>query len=133
MRNFLNEFKAFAMRGNVIDLAVGIIIGGAFGKIVSAAVENIFMPPIGLILGGVDFKDLTLVLKQATADAPAVTLKYGMFIQAIVDFTIVAFVIFLVIQALNKMKKKQEATPQAPPPTPDDIKLLTEIRDLLKK
>ncbi|GMQ23432.1 large-conductance mechanosensitive channel protein MscL [Algoriphagus sp. oki45] len=138
---FIKEFKEFAVKGNVIDLAVGVIIGGAFGKIVSSFVNDIVMPPIGLMLGGVDFKDLTLTLKEATTDAAgeavaAVTLNYGMFIQNVVDFVIVAFVIFLAIKGVNKMNKKKEEAPAPPPappaPTPSE-KLLEEIRDLLKK
>jgi large conductance mechanosensitive channel len=133
MRGFLSEFKAFAMRGNVMDMAVGVIIGGAFGKIVSALVDNIFMPVLGLIVGGMDFKDLAVTMKEAQEAAPAVTLKYGAFIQAVFDFTIVAFCIFLTIKALNAFKKKEAAAPVAPPVPPEDIRLLTEIRDLLKK
>ncbi|MFN3871869.1 MAG: large-conductance mechanosensitive channel protein MscL [Ignavibacterium sp.] len=129
----LQEFKAFAMRGNVVDMAVGIIIGGAFGKIVSSFVSDVIMPPIGLILGGVDFSDLALTLKAAEGDQPAVMLKYGMFINTVIDFVIIAFAIFMVIKAMNAMKKKEEEKPAAPPEPPADVKLLTEIRDLLKK
>ncbi len=128
--SFLQEFKTFAMRGNVIDLAVGVVIGGAFGKIVSSLVANIITPVIGLLVGGVDFKNLTVVLKDG--EAP-VTLEYGIFLQNIFDFLIVAFAIFLFIKALNKFQKKEDAKPEAAPPTPADIVLLTEIRDLLKK
>jgi large conductance mechanosensitive channel len=124
MSKFLKEFKEFAMRGNVIDMAVGIVIGAAFGKIVSALVENIIMPPIGIIVGGVDFKGLELTLR------PGVSIKYGMFIQSIVDFTIVALAIFLVVKAMNRFKSKLDA---APPPPSSTETLLTEIRDLLKK
>lgn len=132
MREFFKEFKAFAMRGNVMDMAVGVIIGGAFGKIVTALVDNIFMPVLGMIVGGMDFKDLAITLKETDGIAAAVTLKYGAFLQAVFDFTIVALCIFLTIKALNALKKK-EAAPAAPPAPPEDIKLLTEIRDLLKK
>lgn len=129
----LQEFKAFAMRGNVVDMAVGIIIGGAFGKIVSSFVGDVIMPPIGLLLGGVDFSDLALTLKAAEEGQPAVMLKYGMFINTIIDFIIIAFAIFMVIKAMNTLKKKEEEKPAAPPEPPADVKLLTEIRDLLKR
>lgn len=129
----LQEFKAFAMRGNVVDMAVGIIIGGAFGKIVSSFVSDVIMPPIGILLGGVDFSDLSLTLKEASGDVAAVTLKYGVFINTVIDFIIIAFAIFMVIKAMNSMKKKEEEKPAAPPEPPADVKLLTEIRDLLKK
>lgn len=129
----LNEFKAFAMKGNVIDMAVGIIIGAAFGKIVSSIVNDIIMPPIGLLVGGVNFSDLSIVLKQAVGENPAVTLNYGNFLQVTFDFLIIAFAIFMVIKAMNSAKKKEEAAPAAPPaPSKEEI-LLTEIRDLLKK
>ncbi len=129
----LQEFKAFAMRGNVVDMAVGIIIGGAFGKIVSSFVSDVIMPPIGLLLGGVDFSDLALTLKSAEENQPAVMLKYGMFINTVIDFLIIAFAIFMVIKAMNTLKRKEEEKPAAPPEPPADVKLLTEIRDLLKK
>lgn len=129
----LDEFKTFAIKGNVIDMAVGIIIGAAFGKIVTSVLSDIIMPPIGLLLGGVNFTDLKVVLKAATDAAPAVTWNYGNFIQVIIDFMIVAFAVFLLIKAINSAKKKEEAAPEAPPaPTKDQV-LLTEIRDLLKK
>lgn len=140
---FLQDFKAFAMKGNVIDMAVGIIIGGAFGKIVSSLVANIIMPPIGLLVGGVNFTDLKWVLKAAKVGAdgkeiaPAVTLDYGQFLQATFDFMIIAFSIFLFIRLItNLMAKKREETPAAPPVPPEPTKeevLLTEIRDLLKE
>ena len=131
--SMVQEFKKFAMRGNVIDMAVGIIIGVAFGKIVSSFVADVIMPPLGLLLGGVDFKDLAIVLKEAVGETPAVVIAYGQFIQSIVDFVIIAFVIFLVIKAMNSLKAKEEAAPEAPPaPTKEEI-LLTEIRDLLKE
>lgn len=130
----LDEFKAFAMKGNVVDMAVGIIIGAAFGKIVSSAVADLVMPPIGLLLGGVNFTDLKLVMKAAIdATHPAVTWNYGNFLQVTFDFLIVAFAVFMLIKAINAAKKKEEVAPAAPPaPTKEEI-LLTEIRDLLKK
>jgi large conductance mechanosensitive channel len=126
----VQEFKEFAMRGNVVDLAVGVVIGGAFGKIVSSVVADVIMPPIGLMMGGVDFSDLKVVLKDAVGEVPAVTLNYVSFIQTCVDFLIVAFAIFMLIKALNSMQRKKEEVPAAPPP-PQEV-LLTEIRDLLK-
>ena len=130
----LDEFKAFAMKGNVIDMAVGIIIGLAFGKIVSSALNDIIMPPIGLLLGGVNFTDLKVVMKAATETNPAVTWNYGNFIQVIIDFLIVAFVVFMLIKAINVAKKKEAVAPPPAPPAPTkDQVLLTEIRDLLKK
>lgn len=128
--SMLTEFKEFAMKGNVVDLAVGVIIGGAFGKIVSSFVEDVIMPPIGMILGGVDFKTLAFVLKAAEGKAAAVMLNYGKFIQTVVDFTIVVFVIFMAIKAMNALKRKQEAAPP-PGPTKQEV-LLTEIRDALR-
>jgi large conductance mechanosensitive channel len=135
----LNEFKEFAMRGNVVDLAVGIIIGGAFGKIVTSFVNDVIMPPIGLLMGNVDFSNLFLNLSgseyatlKAAEEAGAPVIKYGMFINTVLDFVIVAFAIFMVIRAMNKMKKKEEAKPAAPPEPPAQEKLLAEIRDLLK-
>ncbi|MDL2322632.1 large-conductance mechanosensitive channel protein MscL [Bacteroidales bacterium OttesenSCG-928-A17] len=138
--NFLKEFKEFAMRGNVMDMAVGIIIGGAFGKIVSSLVSDIIMPPIGFLLNGVDFSELKLTLQQAHTDAagqlvPEVTLNYGLFINTIIDFTIVAFAIFLMIKGINTFHRKKTEEPAAPPAPPAPSKeeeLLTEIRDLLK-
>lgn len=129
---FINEFKQFAVKGNMVDMAVGIIIGGAFGKIVSSLVNDIIMPPLGVILGGVDFADLKIILKSATADTTAVTLNYGQFIQVLVDFLIVAFAIFVAVKAINIMKKKEEETPAEPPKPSNEEVLLTEIRDLLK-
>jgi len=126
------EFKAFAMRGNVVDMAVGIIIGGAFGKIVSSFVGDVLMPPIGLALGGVDFSNLALTLQEATADSEAVTLNYGVFINTVLDFLIVAFAIFMMIKLLNAAKKKEEAAPAAPPAPSKEEVLLTEIRDALR-
>ena len=129
----VDEFKSFAMKGNVVDMAVGIIIGAAFGKIVSSVVSDIIMPPIGLLIGGVNFTDLKLILKAATETGPAVTWNYGNFLQVIFDFLIVAFAVFLMIKAMNAAKKKEEAVPSAPPAVPNEEILLTEIRDLLKK
>jgi len=103
----MSEFKSFAMRGNVIDMAVGIVIGGAFGKIVSSFVNDVLMPPVGMLIGGVDFSDLSIVLKAATEEAEAVTMKYGAFIQTVLDFAIIAFAIFVVVKAMNSMKKKE--------------------------
>lgn len=137
----IKEFKEFAMKGNVVDMAVGIIIGGAFGKIVSSIVSDIIMPPVGVLLKGSNFADMKVVLQQATVDAagnavPEVTLNYGNFIQTVIDFLIIAFSIFLVIKAINKMRKKKEeeapAPVEEPAPTKEEV-LLTEIRDLLKK
>ncbi len=129
------EFKAFAMRGNVIDMAVGIIIGAAFGKVVSSFVANVVMPPLGLLIGGVDFADLAIVLKEAQGEIPAVTLGYGLFIQSIVDFLIIAAAIFVAIKVMNSLKRKEEATPTPPPPETQSKQeiLLTEIRDLLQQ
>jgi large conductance mechanosensitive channel len=130
--SMVKEFKEFVMRGNVIDLAVGIVIGAAFGKIVSSLVADVIMPPIGLVLGGVNFTNLKCTLGQPLAGGEPVTLNYGNFIQAMVDFVIVAFAIFLVVKAVNRMKRKQVEAPAAPPaPTREQV-LLTEIRDLLK-
>jgi large conductance mechanosensitive channel len=138
----VQEFKEFAMKGNVVDMAIGIIIGAAFGKIVSSLVNDVLMPPLGLLIGGVDFTDLKITLKAAGIDQmgkaiPAVTLNWGSFVQAAFDFLIVAFVIFMMIKAMNRMKKKQvEAVAPAPPapsvPGAEEL-LLSEIRDLLKK
>ncbi len=129
----INEFKSFAMRGNVVDMAVGIIIGAAFGKIVSSFVNDVIMPPIGLLVGGIDFSDLALTLKAATESAPAVVLKYGVFINTVIDFVIIAWAIFMVIKAMNTLKKREEAKPAEPPKPSEEVVLLAEIRDLLKK
>jgi len=126
----LNEFKNFAMRGNVVDMAVGIIIGAAFGKIVSSLVSDVIMPPIGMILGNVDFSDLVLTLGEGEA---AATLNYGLFINTVINFVIVAFAIFMLIKGLNSMKKKEEAKPAEPAKPSAEETLLTEIRDLLAK
>ncbi|MCC7202734.1 MAG: large-conductance mechanosensitive channel protein MscL [Nitrospirae bacterium] len=129
---FIQEFKSFAVKGNVVDMAVGIIIGAAFGKIVASLVEDVIMPPVGLIVGGVDFTDLTIIMKAASGGAPAVTFKYGKFIQTVVDFTIVAFAIFLLVKAINALKRKEEAAVSAPPGPSKEETLLTEIRDILR-
>ena len=130
---FIKEFREFAVRGNVVDMAVGIVIGAAFGKIVTSMVSDIFMPPIGWLIGGVDFSDLAIQLPAVVEGKEVVTIAYGKFIQTILDFAIVAFVIFLVIKGINRLKRKEEAAPApAPAPTKEEI-LLTEIRDLLKQ
>lgn len=130
--SMLQEFKQFAMRGNVVDLAVGVVIGAAFGKIVSSVVADVIMPPIGVLLGGVDFSDLKLVLKAAVGETPAVTLNYGTFIQTCVDFLIIAFAIFLLVKGINALKREEAAAPPPPPAPSAEEALLTEIRDLLK-
>lgn len=134
----ITEFKAFAMRGNVIDLAVGVVIGGAFGKIVSALVDKVIMPPIGLLIGGVDFSKLAITLKAATVDAagkevPAVVLAYGEFLNAVIQFVIVAFAIFMVVKAINRLHKKPAEVPAAPAEPSEEVLLLREIRDSLRK
>jgi large conductance mechanosensitive channel len=131
--SMIKEFKEFAIKGNVVDMAVGVIIGAAFGKIVSSLVTDVVMPPIGVLIGGVDFSKLAFTLQEATANAPAVVISYGKFIQTVVDFSIIAAVIFLVIKGINSMKKKAEAAPAAPAAPPAQEILLAEIRDLLKK
>ncbi|KAF5081832.1 Large-conductance mechanosensitive channel [anaerobic digester metagenome] len=132
----LNEFKTFALKGNVTDMAIGIIIGAAFGKIVTSLVNDIIMPPLGLLIGGVNFTDLKLVMKAATETTPAVTWNFGSFIQVVFDFLIVAMAIFMLVKTMNAAKRKEEAKPAepaAPPaPTKEEV-LLTEIRDILKK
>ena len=130
--SLFKEFRDFAMRGNVVDLAVGVIIGAAFGKIVSSLVANIIMPPLGLLIGGVDFKQFKWVLKPAEGDIPAVVMEYGNFIQTIFDFVIVAFAIFMAIKLMNKLYQKKEVEKPAAKPTNEEV-LLTEIRDLLKQ
>ena len=138
------EFKEFAMRGNVVDMAVGIIIGAAFGKIVDSLVKDLIMPPIGLLMGKVDFANLFVVLKEGAAAGPylsveaaqkagAVTFNYGLFINTCITFLIVAFAVFLLIRAINKLKRAEEQKPVDPPPTPEEVVLLREIRDALKK
>lgn len=128
----IKEFKEFAMRGNVVDLAVGLIIGAAFGKIVSSFVNDVLMPPIGLFLGNIDFAQFAIVLKPATETTKEVAIKYGVFFNQIIDFVIVAFAIFLVIKAMNKFKKKEEEVAAAPSEPTNEEKLLSEIRDILK-
>ena len=128
----VKEFKQFAVKGNMIDMAVGIIIGAAFGKIVSSLVADVIMPPIGLLIGGVNFTALKLTLKPAEGDVAAVTLNYGNFLQVAIDFLIVAWAVFLMVKAINAMKRKEEAAPAAPPAPSKEVVLLGEIRDLLK-
>lgn len=129
----LKEFREFAMRGNVVDLAVGVIIGAAFGKIVSSLVADIIMPPLGLLIGGVDFKQFHLVLREAKDNVPAVVMNYGSFLQNIFDFVIVAFAIFMAIKLMNKLRRNEVEEPAAPPAPTAEEKLLTEIRDLLSQ
>lgn len=138
--SILKDFRDFAVKGNVVDLAVGIIIGAAFGKIISSLVTDIIMPPIGMLIGGIDFKDLAINLKDAIVDPKtnavvkaAVQLRIGMFIQALVDFVIIAFAIFMLVKGLSSLSRKKNAIPPPPPPPTKDQELLTEIRDLLKK
>jgi large conductance mechanosensitive channel len=133
MMKMMAEFKAFAMRGNVIDMAVGIVIGGAFGKIVSSFVADVIMPPIGLLMGRVNFTDLAITLQKANGTVAAVTLNYGKFIQTLLDFTIVAFAIFMVVKGMNSLKKKEEAAPPAPAAPSKEEVLLSEIRDILQQ
>lgn len=134
--SFIKEFREFAVKGNVVDMAVGIIIGAAFGKIVSSLVSDVVMPPIGVLIGGVDFSDLAIILREATAESAAVTIAYGKFIQTILDFTVVALAIFVMIKVINRLKREEEAVAEPEPePVPQLTKeevLLTEIRDLLK-
>ena len=132
--SFISEFKAFAMRGNVIDLAVGVVIGAAFGKIVASLVDNVIMPPLGVLIGNVDFSDLVIKIGTPVTDAKGVVtggaiIKYGVFLNTIIQFVIVAIAIFLVVKLMNRLTRKQEAAPAPPPP---EVVLLTEIRDLLK-
>ncbi|HUX96183.1 MAG TPA: large-conductance mechanosensitive channel protein MscL [Bacteroidales bacterium] len=129
----VDEFKAFALKGNVVDMAVGIIIGAAFGKIVASFVNDVIMPPIGVLIGGVNFTDLKIVIKAAIGENPAVTLNYGSFIQVVFDFLIVAIAVFMAIKLMNAAKKKEETKPAAPAGPSKEESLLTEIRDLLKK
>ena len=129
----MKEFKDFAMKGNVMDMAIGIIIGAAFGKIVSSFVGDVLMPPIGMLMGGVDFSSLSWVIKEATETAAAVTVNYGVFINTMIDFLIVAFAIFMVVKGMNSAKKKEEAKPAAPPKPSEEVLLLQDIRDALKK
>ncbi len=128
----IQEFKEFAVKGNVIDMAVGVIIGTAFGKIVSSFVADVVMPPIGVLLGGVNFSDLSITVKEAVGESPAVVVAYGKFAQTVIDFAIIAFVIFMAVRLVSSLKKKAEATPAAPAEPSKEQILLTEIRDLLK-
>jgi len=129
----MKEFKDFAMKGNVMDMAIGIIIGASFGKIVSSFVGDVLMPPIGMLMGGVDFSSLSWVIKEATETAAAVTVNYGIFINTVIDFLIVAFAIFMVVKGMNSAKKKEEAKPALPPKPSEEVLLLQDIRDALKK
>lgn len=131
--SMMKEFKDFAMRGNVVDMAVGIVIGAAFGKIVTSFVKDVIMPPIGLLLGGVDFSSLAITLKGAVGKTPAVVIHYGSFINTVIDFVIVAFAIFLVIRGMNSLKKKEEEAPEPEPEPSKEEQLLSEIRDVLKE
>jgi large conductance mechanosensitive channel len=130
--SMFKEFKEFAVKGNVVDMAVGIIIGAAFGKIISSLVGDVIMPPIGAVLGGVDFSSLSIVVQEAIGKKPAVVISYGKFLQAVIDFTIIAFAMFMAIKAMNTLKKKEAAAPAAPAVPSNQELLLAEIRDLLK-
>lgn len=129
----MQEFKEFAVKGNVVDMAVGVIIGGAFGKIVTSLVGDVIMPPIGVAMGGVDFSSLAIVVQEAIDKKPAVVISYGKFIQTVIDFVIIAFVIFMAIKGINSLKRKQAEAPAAPAAPSNQEVLLSEIRDLLKK
>ncbi|ROO32954.1 large-conductance mechanosensitive channel protein MscL [Salinisphaera orenii] len=129
----IREFKTFAVRGNVVDLAVGVVIGAAFGKIVSSLVANVISPPLGLLVGGVDLSNLRVTLRDAAGQTPAVTLDYGLFLQSVFDFVIVAFAIFLVVRAINGLKRREAEAPSAPPAPSREEVLLTEIRDALRE
>ena len=131
--SMLSEFKEFAVKGNVVDMAVGVVIGGAFGKIITSLVGDVIMPPIGVALGGVDFSGLSIVIQAAIDNKPAVVISYGKFLQTIIDFIIIAFAIFMAIKAMNSLKRKEEAAPAAPAAPPNQELLLAEIRDLLKE
>lgn len=130
--DIMKEFRDFAVKGNVTDMAIGIIIGAAFGRIVTSLVADVIMPPLGLLVGAVDFSNLAVTLKQAVGDAPAVSIRYGVFIQTVFDFIIVVLAIFLVVKGMNSLKRKEEEAPKAPSAPPKEEILLTEIRDLLK-
>jgi large conductance mechanosensitive channel len=130
--SMVQEFKELAMKGNMLDMAVGIIIGAAFGKVVSSLVGDVIMPPLGLLIGGIDFSAMGVLLKEGVGDAPATVLKYGSFVQALLDFLIVAFAIFLVVKGVNRLRRKKEEAPAAPPAPPAQEVLLKEIRDILK-
>ena len=137
MKGFFNEFRKFIARGNVLDMAVGMVVGAAFTAIVNSAVNDIIMPLVGLAIGGIDFADLKIVLKAATEADPEVAIRYGVFINAVISFIVIAFCVFCAVKAVNKLhdltKKEEQAAPATPPAPPADIQLLTEIRDLLKK
>ena len=133
MKKFLDEFKAFAMRGNVLDMAVGVVIGGAFGKITTSLVNDIIMPLISMLTGGIDFSSWKWVLKAAEGDAAEVAVNFGSFVAVVLDFIIIAFAVFCMVKAINKFHKKKEEAPAAPPAPSAEEKLLTEIRDLLKE
>lgn len=128
----ISEFKDFAMRGNVLDMAIGVVMGGAFGKIVSSFTNDVLMPPIGMLTGGIDFSDKAVVLKEAAGDAAAVTLNYGVFLNVVLDFLIIAFAIFMVVKAMNAAQRKKAEAPPAPPEPSKEQILLTEIRDALR-
>ncbi len=130
---FVKEFKTFAMKGNVLDMAVGVIVGAAFGKIVSSAVADVLMPPLGLLTGGMDFSRLSLTLRAAGPGIEAVTLRYGAFINSVIDFLIVAFCVFLLVKAVNVAKRRAEEAPAPPKAPSDEVVILGEIRDLLKQ
>jgi large conductance mechanosensitive channel len=131
--SMVKEFREFAVKGNMVDMAVGIIIGVAFGRIITSLVNDVVMPPLGLLIGGADFSELAIVLQQATEETEAVLLRYGLFINQVIDFIIIAFAIFMVIKAMNRLKRKEEALPAQPPAPSKEQQLLEEIRDLLKK
>lgn len=131
--SIIQEFKSFAIKGNVVDMAVGIIIGAAFGKIVSSLVGDIIMPPIGVLLGGVNFSDLAVIVKEASGDLPAVILGYGKFVQTVLDFTIIALAVFILVKGINSLKRKEEEAPKAPPKPSSEELLLMDIRNILKE
>ncbi len=131
--SIMSEFKQFAVKGNAVDMAVGIIIGAAFGKVVSTLVSGVIMPPIGVLIGGVNFSDLAVTIKEASEQGPAVVIGYGAFIQTVIDFTIIALVVFMLVRGINSLKNKEEAAPKAPPKPSEETVLLSEIRDLLKE
>ena len=131
--SMLSEFKEFAVKGNVVDMAVGVVIGGAFGKIITSLVGDVIMPPIGVALGGVDFSSLSVVIQAAIDNKPAVVISYGKFLQTVIDFIIIAFAIFMAIKAMNSLKRQEEAAPAAPAAPPNQEELLAGIRDLLKE
>lgn len=133
MSNWLKEFREFAVKGNVVDLAVGVVIGAAFGKIVSSLVADIIMPIVGLLVGGINFSHNKLILRVASGDVPAVTLNWGPFLQTVVDFLLVAWAIFVVVKLINRMKRTEQVAPTVPPPITPEVQLLTEIRNLLRE